>query len=186
MPDAASGRWLAEALVVRDREHARVNQAYGSEYARMENYIGANLYSVATPPGVEVRPRFLLDVANPILVRHWRGYLRFGFRFWKMGLSRRGLARIRLPGIDPWAIYATLGLLALWLRDRHALLAATLLAGHLAHVALAAFFAAPLERMVWASEVLVVLAAGLLFLAAAGKIRSSFGRGAEGSAGGGT
>jgi len=150
----------------------------------MVTYIAENLYSVATPAGSPVKPSLLIRVANPILARHWREYFGFGFRFWQLGLSHPGLARIRLAGLSPLLTYAVLWLLILSLRDRYALAAATLVTAHWLHVAVASFFAAPLARMVWASEILVALGIGLLFVDIVERVLAVLSRAAGRPAGG--
>jgi len=167
MPSEATRRWLERVVSLRDLEHEKIDRTLTREYDRMVSYVAANLYHVAyvvTPPDdPDFSPEFFLGVANPILARHRAEYLGFGFRFWQLGLSQPGLARIQLPGLSPLLTYAILWLLILWLRDRYALAAATLVSAHWLHVAVASFFAAPIPRMVWASEVLVGLA-GLVLL----------------------
>jgi hypothetical protein len=176
MPDAGTKAWLTEAIPIRDREHRMVDEKYTTEYDRMTYYINQNLYWVAMPikdpgwidrlpmgPGNYTREsEFFMAVATPILEHHWFSYMQFASKFWRLGLTYSPVSRIQVGGIGAWTIYAVLWLAILVLRDRYALAAATFILAHWSHVALASLFAVPIPRMVWASEVLVLLAAVLL------------------------
>lgn len=171
MPDAESRAWLADAVPRRDAEHRAVDKMLSQRYDRMVYYINYNLYNVATPIGSVPRsPEFFMGVATPILKRHFLEYLSYSFEFWRFGLSLPGLARLGFFGFSAWWTYALLGVLIAWLRDRHALAAATLILCHWGGVALSCLFAAPLSRMVWASENLVLFAGLVLVCAGAERI----------------
>jgi hypothetical protein len=179
MPDEESRLWLRKALKVREAEHLKVDQfCKGDIYCQQVYYINYNLYSVATPPGFSRPdlPRFFMKISTPILRRHWLDYLLFGFRSWKLGLTQPKVARFREFGLNPWWIYAACFGAAIALRGRTGFAAATLICGHFCHVALTALFAAPISRMVWASEFLVIIAAFLLLWEAAEKTNDWLGR----------
>jgi hypothetical protein len=176
MPDAATKSWLTNAIGLRDREHRMVNEKYTTDYDRMTYYINQNLYAVAMPTydpqWIQKLPlaegnysrvsEFYMAIATPILARHWPEYAQFAFKFWRLGLTYYPVSRMQLGPFGAWSIYALLWLLVLVFRDRYALAAATLIAAHWGHVALASLFAVPIPRMVWASEILVLLAATIL------------------------
>jgi hypothetical protein len=175
MPDGESRAWLLDALKRREVGHLEVDKlCKGDKYCQQVYYINYNLYFVATPPGFSHPnlPEFFMKISTPILKRHWLDYLVFGFRSWALGLTQPRVARIRMLGFSPWWIYAACFGAALVLRGRVAFAAATLICAHFSHVALTALFAAPIPRMVWASEFLVVIAAFLLLWDAAEKINN--------------
>jgi hypothetical protein len=158
--DEPTRAWLAGALARRDREHAKVDAQMQGPYLRMVYYIDRNLYAVATPIGEPAPPpEFLMKAATPILARHWAEYVRFGLTFWVLGLSWPEVARLGLFGLSAWYLYAAIGAAALVTRDRFAMVAVTCVLAHWGHVLLASFFAAPIPRMVGASEGLVVIGA---------------------------
>lgn len=159
-PDEASREWLAAALRRRDIEHAKVNANMQGPYLRMVYYVDRNLYAVATPIGEQQPPpEFLMKVATPILERHWAEYVKFGLTFWILGLSWPEVSRIGILGFSAWYLYAAVFAAVLMLRDRYALVAAACVLAHWSHVLLASFFAAPIPRMVGASEGFVIIGA---------------------------
>jgi len=165
MADEKSRIWLLDALKRREAEHRKVDElCNGDIYCQQVYYIHYNLYFVAMPPGFNDPnlPEFFMKISAPILKRHWLAYLAFGFRSWTLGLTQPKVARFRMLGFSPWWIYAACFGAVIVLRGRIAFAAATLICGHLSHVALTALFAAPIPRMVWASEFLVVIAVFLL------------------------
>jgi hypothetical protein len=176
MPNPGSRAWLANAIRLRDHEHRMVDAKYSTEYDRMTYYVNQNLYAVAVPyldprwaeklpmadGGYTRVSEFFMDVATPILANHWRDVLAFSFRFWQLGLTHEPVSRVGVGPLSAWFVYAVLWLLILTFRDRYAVAAATLIGAHWGHVALAALFAVPIPRMVWASELLVALAALLM------------------------
>lgn len=156
-PDAESREWMAAALKRRETEHAKIHANIPGVYLRMVYYVDRNLYAVAIPSGVNADPEFMMAIATPILERHWREYLAFGFKFWALGLSWPEVARIGFLGFSAWWVYAAVFGAVIALRDRYALVAASCVLAHWSHVLLASFFAAPIPRMVGASELLVVI-----------------------------
>jgi hypothetical protein len=166
MPDAHARQWLSDAIVRRDREHAAVDRTFpNNEFYRMIYYINQNLYGAAIPVGQHVveSPEFFMTVATPVLRRHWTEYVRFAFRFWQYGLSSPSVARVGIFGVDAWLLYAALAVAMLVLRGAYAIAIGSLVAAHWAHVALASLFAAPIPRMVGATEFLVFLAVAITF-----------------------
>jgi hypothetical protein len=197
MPNPGSRAWLANAIRMRDDEHRMVDAKYSSEYDRMTYYINQNLYAVAVPykdprwgeklplaaGGYTRVSEFFMDVATPILAHHWSDVLAFSFRFWQLGLTHQPVSRVHVGPLGAWFVYAVLWLLILAFRDRYAVAAATMIAAHWGHVALASLFAVPIPRMVWASELLVALAAMLMvsrLAAAAAALRAPATRPVEG------
>lgn len=159
-PDEQSRTWLAAALRRRDVEHAKIHANIQGPYLRMVYYVDRNLYAVATPIGEPTPPpEFLMRVATPILERHWAEYVKFGLTFWVLGLSWPEVSRIGILGLSAWYVYAGVFAAVLMLRDRYALVAAACVLAHWSHVLLASFFAAPIPRMVGASEGFVIIGA---------------------------
>ncbi len=165
MPDEESRQWLQSALARREMEHRSVDEmCKGDEYCRYVYYINNNLYKVALPmiAGHPKPAEFLMKIATPILATRRLDYLSFGIRFWVLGLTQPSGARFRCGFLDPYFLYGLCFLAALWLRGRCGYAAAVMILAHLAHVGLTALFAAPIPRMVKASEFLAVVAAFLL------------------------
>jgi hypothetical protein len=168
MPDEESRQWLVEAMARRDPAHRIVEEKFAAdEYSLLVYYVNANLYEAAIPPGHPARtPEFYMKVATPILVKHWREYAAFAFRFWVVALEKPYVSRLGVYGFSPWLTYLTLFVLAVYVRGWRGVAGAALIVCHLGAVAMSCLFAAPIPRMVWASEFLVVLSALLLIWSA--------------------
>jgi MFS family permease len=165
MPDEDSRLWLANMFKVRETSDNKVREVCkGDPYCEQVYYIDLNLYEVATPPGFNRPnlPEFFMKIATPILKNHYGDYLLFGFRSWTLALAQPGISRIRFRSVSPWFVYALCLVGIVLLRGRAGFAAAILIMGHFSHVALACLFAAPIPRMVQASEFLVVIAVFLL------------------------
>jgi hypothetical protein len=165
MPDDDSRLWLADMLKIRETAHNKVRElCKGDPYCEQVYYINANLYDVATPLGFNRPnlPDFYMKIATPILNNHYGDYFLFGFKSWTLGMAQPGVSRIRFSTMGPWFIYALCLIGIVFLRGRAGFAAATLIIGHFFHVALTCLFAAPIPRMVQASEFLVMIAVFLL------------------------
>jgi hypothetical protein len=176
MPDEDSRLWLVDMLKVRETAHNKVRElCKGDPYCEQVYYIDLNLYDVATPPGFSRSnvPEFYMKIATPILKNHYGDYLLFGFRSWTLGLTQPGISRIRFRTVGPWLVYALCLAGIVLLRGRAGFAAAILIMGHFSHVALACLFAAPIPRMVQASEFLVAIAVFLLLWEAFERINAS-------------
>jgi len=164
MPDEYSRHWLVEKINMRQSAHNKVREmCQGDPYCQQVYYINTNLYNLATPPGFDPpnRAQFYMNIATPILKRHPVDYFLFAFRSWTLAITN-GVSKIRIPGITPWFVYALCLVGIVWSRGQVGFSAGFLILGHLFHVALSCLFAAPIGRMIRASEFLVVIAVFLL------------------------
>ena len=101
MPDDDSRAWLREAMIRRDAAHRALEAKYPDEYSRMVYYVNDNLYVAAIPPDVPLKsPEFYMGVTTPILLKHWREYVRFAFRFWVVALEQPGVSRLRFSRVQ--------------------------------------------------------------------------------------
>ena len=163
MPDEDSRTWLRAAMIRRDAAHRALEAKYQDEYTRMVYYVNDNLYVAAIPTTVPLESAaFYMGVTTPILSKHWRDYMSFAFRFWVVALEQPGVSRLGFNGLSPWVTYAFVFALALFVNGWRGLAGIALLLCHWAAVALACMFAAPIPRMVRASEFLVFLSLLLL------------------------
>jgi hypothetical protein len=178
MPDDDSRAWLREAMIRRDAAHRALEAKFADdEYNRLVYYVNDNLYVVATPANAPFKsPEFYMGVATPILAKHWREYAQFAFRFWVVALERPQVSRLGFLGFSPWVTYGLLFALGLVAGGWRGLAGIVLVLCHWAAVALACLFAAPIPRMVWASEFLVVLSLLLLVWSAGERLAPAVSR----------
>ena len=184
LPTQEMRDWLQDALARRDAEDRRYDTQIpeSNPYLRLVYRIQSAYFVSCTNPTERKSPAFYLDLSKELMRYHRLDYLRFGFNFCKVTLFGSQVDRITWGGIPSWAIYlAAFGLMGL-LRNRTSLAALTLIAGHWLHILTCSMFAAPIQRMVYLSDVLVLLALLLLVLDVVRLVGSWVAKNVEGNA----
>lgn len=180
MPDTESRRWLAESLVRRDAKDKEYDAQWGDDTYTRYVYRIVSTYQVSLTEKTEVHEiAFYHKIAGAIFRRRWSDYLRFGRDFWLVtivapAVDRVGFGReLGLTSRCTWCAYVIGFALAALLRGKAGYAGAVLILAHWAHVMICCLFAAPLVRMVWASDGLVIIA---FFIVGLEAVRSALGR----------
>jgi hypothetical protein len=170
MPDEESRRWLVDSLLLRDAKDQEFDAICGEDmHCRYVKRISST-YQVAITEASELHePAFYMKISNAILRHRWMDYLRFGLESWFYTISTPPIDRVSYLAkaigasfLNTWVIYAVAFLSAGILRGNIGFASVILILAHWAHVMVCCLFSAPLSRMVWATDGLVIIALFLL------------------------
>ena len=169
MPDQDSREFLTEALEMKKVEESKIKVKYPQEAEQNFVMIVKNTYSIAPVAAREVLPggskadmdKLLLKVSNPLLNKHRWEYYRVGWSSFWYATTRMSLDRIKSP-IGFWVVILICLVLAILLRGWVGFSSVTLIITHLAHLAVVSLFDIPIQRYIWATEFLILLALFIL------------------------
>jgi hypothetical protein len=179
LPSEASRAMLARALSLR-AEFVEKRRIPPPQYRA--DRLGINLYDAALPAVQEVLPNgdlaqrgaLMADVWKPILRARATEYAAIVWDSFKMATGLGPLKRTRLfESVFDWIALAGILLLCAAgpFKDARATTIATFLVGmHLGHLAVICMFDDPLDRYVYATEIFVVIAMGVLVAHQVGNI----------------
>jgi hypothetical protein len=169
MPDEDSKEFLAKALQLKEIEDAKVMAIYPQDPEHTFVMIVKNIYIIASVVAMEVSPGrsktdtdiLLLKISKPILEKHRWEYYRLGWNSFWYATTRMSLDRLKTP-IGFWGVFVIILLLAAIFRGWVGLSSITLTLTHLVHLAVVSLFDVPIQRYIWATEFLILLALFIL------------------------
>lgn len=171
LPTKDLRNWFVDAMAHRATSDAKYDKMTGDNVYNRLVYRIQSVYEAAITDNPNKLSVADYNRISGVILKHRRAdYLKFSFDFWKVTIFGSQVDRIGLFKLPSWVVYGLMLLLGVALRGKIAYFSGVLVMSHWLHVFICCLFSAPIARMVWSSDILVIIALTLLLVEAVQRI----------------